>query len=265
MQQVLKSYKLLVLISILVSNFSFSQQAINQFNAKGERVGLWKGIYEESKRPRYEGTFENGIETGVFKYFDDTKAGKVIATRDFSKGNGYCYVTMFDRKDNIVSEGLLLNKEHEGEWKIFHKESKIVMTSENYKKGKLNGIKKIFYDDGAVAEILIYTDGKRNGNYKKYGVNEKILEDLNYKNDELHGEATYYDGLGNISVQGQYKEGLKSGVWKTYEKGKVVKEETSRKYTSKNFEYTINAKGEKIPGEMKDRAVKEKKKIEKKK
>jgi hypothetical protein len=31
----------------------------------------------------------------VFKYFDDTKAGTVIATRDFSKGDGSCYTTLF--------------------------------------------------------------------------------------------------------------------------------------------------------------------------
>ena len=198
-------------------------------------------------------------------YFDDTKAGKVIATRDFSSGNNTCYVIMYDRKDNKVSEGLLINKEYEGEWKYYHKESKVVMSSENYKKGKLNGVKKTFYDDGAIAEIQYYVDGKRDGNYKKYGVNEKILEDLNYKNDELHGDATYYDGLGNIILQGQYTEGLKSGVWKTYEKGKLVKEETARKFTSKNFEYTINAKGEKIPGEMKDRKPKEKSVLKKEK
>lgn len=251
--------KIFIVFFILTCFNNFSQENINQINVKGERHGLWKGIYEESKRPRYEGVFENGKETGVFKYFDDTKVGKVIATRDFSKGNDSCYVTMFDRKGNIVSEGLLINKEYEGEWKIYHKESKVVMTLENYKKGKLNGIKKIYYDDGAVAEILNFSNGKRNGNYKKFGVNEKLLEDLNYKNDELHGDATFYDGLGNILIQGQYKEGLKSGVWKTYEKGKLVKEETARKYASKNFEYKINEKGEKIPGEMKDRKTEKKK------
>lgn len=252
--------KLVFLITVFIGFYSFSQEKINQFDEKGERHGIWKGIYEESKRPRYEGVFEHGKETGVFKYFDDTKAGKVIATRDFTKGNNACYVTMFDRKDNIVSEGLVVNKEYEGEWKIYHKESKVVMSSENYKKGKLHGIKKVFYDDGSLAETLNYVDGKRNGNYKKYGVNEKILEDLNYKDDYLHGEATYYDGLGNIILQGQYTDGLKSGVWKTYEKGKVVKEETAKKYTSKNFEYKINAKGEKVPGEMKDREISNKKK-----
>jgi antitoxin component YwqK of YwqJK toxin-antitoxin module len=259
----LKSKQIVPILIFFISALSFSQEKTNQFDDKGERHGLWKGNYDSSKRPKYEGVFEHGKETGIFKFFDDTKAGKVIATRDFSRGNGSCYVTMFDRKNNIVSEGLLINKEYEGEWKYYHKESKVVMSSENYKKGKLNGIKKTFYDDGAITEILNYVDNKREGNYKKFGVNEKILEELNYKNDELHGDATYYDGLGNIIIQGQYKNGLKSGIWKTYEKGKVVKEETSRKYTTKNFEYTINAKGEKIPSEMKDREIKEKKVVKK--
>jgi hypothetical protein len=55
------------------------------------------------------------------------------------------------------------------------------------------------------------------------------------------------------------------GIWKTYENGKVVKEEKAIKYNSKNFEYITNAKGEKIPGEMKDREVEERKKIKDKK
>jgi antitoxin component YwqK of YwqJK toxin-antitoxin module len=248
--------KLMVFIALFSTLLNYSQEKINQLDAKGERHGLWKGIYEESKRPRYEGVFEHGKETGIFKYFDDTKTGLVIATRDFSKGNNTCYVTIFDRKKNKVSEGLLVNKEYEGEWKYYHKESKIVMTIENYKKGKLNGVKKIFYDDGSVAEILNYSNGKREGNYKRYGVNEKILEDLNYKNNELHGEATFYDGLGNIISKGQYKNGLKSGIWKTYENGKVVKEETAKKYSSKNYNFTTNEKGEKIPGKLKDRGEK---------
>ena len=248
--------KLIVFVALFSALLNYSQEKINQFDSKGERHGLWKGIYEESKRPRYEGVFEHGKETGIFKYFDDTQKGLVIATRDFSKGNNSCYVTIYDRKNNKVSEGLLVNKEYEGEWKYYHKESKIVMTSENYKKGKLNGIKKIFYDDGSLAEVLNYVNGKREGNYKRYGVNEKILEDLNYKNDELHGEAIFYDGLGNIVSKGQYKNGLKSGIWKTYEKGKIVKEETAKKYSSKNYKFTKNEKGEKIPGKLKDREEK---------
>lgn len=250
--------KLYLFIILVLSSLIYSQETINQFDKDGKRHGLWKGTYEESKRPRYEGVFEHGTEIGVFKYFDDTKEGKIIATRDFSKGNTTCYVTIFDRKGFIVSEGLLVNKEYEGIWKYYHQESKIIMTSENYKKGKLNGIKKVFYNDGSLAEELTFLDGKRDGNYKKFGINEKILEDLNYKNDELHGSAKFYDGLGNLQLEGQYKEGLKSGIWKTYENGKLVKEEKAAKFNSKNFNYTINEKGEKIPGNLKDREEKKK-------
>ncbi|WP_338409165.1 hypothetical protein [uncultured Flavobacterium sp.] len=236
--------------------FSYSQEKINQFDANGDRHGLWKGLYKDSKKPRYEGVFEHGKETLIFNYFDDTKEGKVIATRDFSKGNDSCFVTLFDRKNNIVSQGLLIGKLYEGEWNYFHRESKIVMTHENYKNGKLNGIKKVFYDDGSLAEILYYSNGKREGNYKKMGVNEKMLEELNYKNNELHGQAVFYDGLGNITIEGQYIQGLKSGIWRTYANGKVIKEEAAKKYSSKNFEYTLNEKGEKIPGNMKVRVNK---------
>lgn len=249
----LKIQKLLLILFWFIISPVFSQAKINQFDENGQRHGLWKGIYEESKRPRYEGVFEHGKETGVFKYFDDTKAGLVIATRDFSKGNNSCYVTIFDRKNNKVSEGLLVNKEYEGEWNYYHNASKIVMTSENYKNGKLHGIKKVFYDDGSLAEIINYTNGKKEGNYKRFAINEKVLEDLNYKDDELHGEATFYDSMGNVIIKGQYKNGLKSGSWKTFEKGKLIKEESAKKYSSKNYTFITNEKGEKIPGELKDR------------
>lgn len=237
---------------------AFSQETINQLDKEGKRHGLWKGIYEESKRPRYEGVFEHGIETGIFKYFDDTKEGKVIATRDFSKGNNSCYVTIFDRKNNIVSEGLLINRSYEGVWKFYHKESKIVMTHENYKQGQLNGIRKVFYNDGSLAESMYYLEGKKQGNYKRFGINEKMIEELNYKNDQLDGEALFYDGLGNLILKGQYKEGLKSGIWYTYENGKVIKEEKAKKINAKNFTYILNEKGEKIPSELKDRDEKDK-------
>ena len=47
----------------------------------------------------------------------------------------------------------------------------------------------MFYRDGSVAEISHYKKGLLDGNYKKYGENEKLLEDINYKNGELHGSA----------------------------------------------------------------------------
>ena len=59
-----------ILLGLLISLSVFSQD-FNKLDENGKKNGLWKGIYEESKRPRYEGTFEHGKEIGMFKFFDD--------------------------------------------------------------------------------------------------------------------------------------------------------------------------------------------------
>lgn len=209
---------------LLLSVNLFAQDGINKFDEKGRRHGLWKGIYEETKRPRYEGTFEHGKETGIFKYFDDTKAGSVIATREFKK-DGSCYTTFFDQKGNKVSEGKMIGKVHEGEWKYYHKESPVVMTIENYKNGKLNGIRKVFYKNKAINEETGYVNGVKHGIYKKYAENGVLLEDAAYKDGEFHGTATYKDPHGNVVAKGEFVLGRKRGIWKFYENGKLVREE----------------------------------------
>ena len=239
------------ILSFLYCLTMFSQNDINQFDSNGKRDGLWKGKYEKSKRPRYEGVFSHGKEIGIFKYFDDTKAGSLLALRDFSKGDGSCYVIFYNQKNDIVSEGRLVNKEPDGEWKYYHFQSTQIMNLENYKAGKLNGIKKVFYKDGSIAEISNYSNGKLEGNYKKYAENETILEDINYKNGQLNGPALYYDGKGNLSVKGQYKNDRKWGYWETYENGKLMKTEKISKETRKTFKIEKNAKGEEVPSELK--------------
>ena len=224
-------------------SFQTFAQEINKLDDKGQRHGLWRGTYEESKRPRYEGTFDHGKETGTFKFFDDTKELKVIATRDFSAKEGSAYTTFFDQKGNKVSEGKEVNKLYEGDWKYYHFQSKELMSTENYVKGKLNGTKKIFYKSGKVVEEINYTDGIKNGVYKKYSENGKVLEEATYKNDQLEGQATYRNGLGQIVSTGKYKDGKKSGLWKFYENGKFVKEEDPNKAKKPKVEINSKSKG----------------------
>lgn len=223
---------------LAITNFIAAQDKLNQFDDKGLRHGLWKGYHEETKRPRYEGNFDHGKEIGIFKYFDDTKAGTVIATRDFSKGDGSCYTIFFDQKGNKVSEGLVKNKLFEGVWKYYHKESKDIMTIENYKNGKLNGTRKVFYKENVLAEEVNYVDGLKNGVGKTFGENGKQIDVHNYVNDEFEGLAIYYDANGNKLYEGNYKNNAKVGTWKFYEKGKVVKQVKAEKFSKelKKFE-----------------------------
>lgn len=216
-------------------SWSLLAQEINQVDANGNRHGLWKGYYKESKRLRYEGNFNHGVETGVFKYYDDTKASTIIATRDFSVGNGMCYTVFFDQKKFKVSEGNLVNKMPEGTWKYYHYQSTNIMSIENYKNGILDGEKIVYYKNGQIAEKTFYKNGLRNGKYYRFGENGNPIEESEYKNGELNGAITYYDKEGKVLIKGTYKNDIKIGMWETYENGKLLKTESAEVFSGKSF------------------------------
>ncbi|MGV3697157.1 toxin-antitoxin system YwqK family antitoxin [Flavobacterium sp.] len=220
----------ILLLSVSVSMFA---QEVNKLDENGKKHGLWKGVYEESKRPRYEGTFEHGKEVGMFKFFDDTKVGTVIATREFNSKDNSCYTIFYNQKKNKVSEGRVVNKQFEGDWKYYHEDLPSVMTLEPYTNGKLNGVRKVFYKSGEIAEETTYKAGIKNGAYKSYAENGIVLEESNYKNGQYDGPAVYRTVDNQVSGQGVYKDGKKVGKWKLMEKGKL--KEVNMDYQNKNF------------------------------
>lgn len=211
---------------LLLAFQSVFAQEVNKTDENGQKHGLWKGIYPESKRPRFEGTFEHGKETGLFKFFDDTKAGTVIATREFNLKNNSCYTIFYNQRKNKVSEGKSVNKLNEGEWKYYHEDLPIVMTSEMYSKGKLEGVRKVYYknETPALAEETTYKAGIKNGPYKKYAENGVVLEESNYKNDQYDGPAVFRSAENVVTSRGIFKNGKKTGIWEFTKKGALVKE-----------------------------------------
>jgi antitoxin component YwqK of YwqJK toxin-antitoxin module len=220
--------KIFGILAFFVVSLSAFAQDVNKLDAQGKKHGLWKGTYAESKRPRYEGTFEHGKETGTFKFFDDTKAGTVVATREF-KPDGSAYTTFYKDGKFKVSEGREVNRLYEGEWKYYHENLPDIMTTENYKAGKLHGKRTVYYRGSGVkgeeniAEEAIYANGVKEGSYKSYTLKGTVLEDSNYKNGQLDGAASYYDPLGKLVSKGVFKSGQKVGFWEFYKDGKLVK------------------------------------------
>jgi antitoxin component YwqK of YwqJK toxin-antitoxin module len=222
-----------IVILLLFINFSFSQSDTNKLDENGKKHGVWKGYFEESKRLRYEGTFEHGKEIGTFNYYDDTKAVNIIGVRIFNSKDNSAYTTFYDQKKNIVSEGKVIEKLKDGIWKYYHEASKVIMTQENYKLGKLIGTKTIYYKDGKIAEETNYIDGIKNGVYKNFSEKGVLLETVTYNNDEYDGLATYKSIDDKITSQGVFKNGKKIGIWKFYTDGKLVKSENFNKQGKK--------------------------------
>jgi antitoxin component YwqK of YwqJK toxin-antitoxin module len=221
------------IIVILLITFSVFAQDVNRVDVNGKKHGVWKGIYEESKRVRYEGTFEHGKEVRMFKFFDDTKAGTIIATREFNSNNNSCYTIFYNQNKNKVSEGKVVNKQFDGEWKYYHDDLPSIMTLELYVNGKLNGIRKVFYKSGAIAEETTYKNGIKDGRYKSFAENGVVLEESNYNNGEYDEQAIYRNVDNQIASQGFYEKGKKVGIWKMLEKGKL--KDVNMNYQNKNF------------------------------
>jgi len=217
-------YKKIIVGLLFLNAVLVSAQDFNKTDANGKKDGVWKGTYEVSKRPRYEGTFDHGKETGVFKFFDDTKKCDVVATRDFTANDGSSYTIFYDQNKNKVSEGKEIGKAREGEWKYYHKASKVLMTLENYKNGKLQGLRTVYYPNSKIAEETNYVNGSKEGIYKKYGQNGTLLEQTTYKNNEYNGEAVFYDADGVVASKGKFVNGKKANMWQFYLKGKLTKE-----------------------------------------
>lgn len=220
-----KGLFLYLFTAMMLSYFMVNaQNDFNKLDDKGQKQGLWKGIYEESKRPRYEGNFHNGKELGIFYFFDDTKAKSVIATREFSPKDNSAFTIFYDQKNNKVSEGKVINKLFEGVWNYYHLASKMIMTTENYSKGKLQGLRTVFYNNGKIAEEIMYKNNLKDGFYKKYTEKGILLEESNFKNDLYNGLALFRDSKGDLASKGQFINGKKEGMWQFFEKGKEIKE-----------------------------------------
>lgn len=218
-----------ILVVFLCCQTVFGQTDFNALDDKGRKHGIWKGVYQESGRPRYEGTFEHGVEIGVFNFFDDTKAKSIIATREFNPKENSCYTIFYDQKKNVVSEGKEINRLREGQWKYYHKNSKVIMTLENYKKGKLEGTRTVYYPSGKVVDEINYQNGLKEGPYKKYSENGIVLENTFFINGEYDGEAIYKDPNDLVIAKGKFKDGKKVGKWQFFINGKLSSEEDMNK------------------------------------
>ena len=219
-------YKSGMLVLIFLNVFCIhAQNNLNKLDDKGNKHGLWKGIYEDTKNPKYEGTFEHGKETGIFTFFDNTRTKTIVATREFSPKDNSAYTIFYDQSKNKVSEGKVVNKLLEGHWNYYHKASKAIMTIENYTNGKLEGLRSVFYPNGKIAEEINYKNNLKEGICKRYTENGIVIEESAYKNNEYNGTATFKDSDGSLISKGNFVDGKKAGVWHFYEKGKLSKEE----------------------------------------
>jgi antitoxin component YwqK of YwqJK toxin-antitoxin module len=200
---------------------SLSQEKINQLNAKGKRIGVWKKNYNNGKI-RYVGQFKNGKEIGTFKFYSALSSEHPVAIKIFENNSNLAKVSFYTIKGVLQSKGLMDGKKRIGLWKYFQEDGKKLLSEENYKNGVLEGKSVTYYKSGKVAEMVFYKNDKLDGNAKRYAESGNLLDDLNYKKGKLNGLAKYYNIEGELIYTGDYENDVKVGKWQYFENGKSV-------------------------------------------
>lgn len=195
-----------IVTTALVLGLSISalSQNINQTNAQGLKEGIWQGKYK-SNHLKYEGTYKNGKESGVFTFYADAADKKVIATKDF-KADGTVHSIFYNGKKKM-SEGVYVNKLKEGVWKVYHIDGQHIMAEESYKNDKLHGIKKGYYISGKLAEEIEYKNGIEDGISNQYAENGIKIKETQYKNGILDGKIIIRDETGKVTDEAKYVNG----------------------------------------------------------
>lgn len=215
----------MISLTLLMCNVQ-AQVAINQLDNDGKRHGSWKKNFEDTKQVRYEGQFDHGKEIGVFKFYKLIKKKSVLtATKSFNANNTIADVTFLASNGKVISKGKMDGKKYIGTWLYYHNDSDKVMTKEVYNdKGLLHGEKFVFFENGQIAELLQYNNGKEEGNAKNFTEKGVVLKDFNFKQGKLHGPYKDYDPSGELMVEGQFKNDKKHGIWKYYDNGELINE-----------------------------------------
>ncbi len=221
-----------LVIALMSFNISFSQDNINKLDENGKRHGVWKKNYA-NKRIRYQGTFNHGKETGVFKYYSAAQSEFPIVVKKFDV-NGVSQVELYDNKGVLLSRGKMNGKKRIGKWEFFHEDGKTMMSVENYKSGQLDGDYKTFYKSGKPTEVAYYKNGKLDSVYRKYSIKGHLYQHFHYKDGKLNGKVVYYNRkTGELTTKGEFKNDKKVGTWENYVDGELISTEQPNKQKKK--------------------------------
>ncbi|PQJ81574.1 toxin-antitoxin system YwqK family antitoxin [Polaribacter glomeratus] len=223
-------------IACFFTSNAINAQKINQFNDKKQRTGTWVKYYSDDKI-RYTGQFENGKETGVFKFYDISNSAVPIIIKTYSN-NDTILVEFYTIKGKLQSKGFFVGKNRVGNWVYYFKDGK-TMSEEVYKAGKLEGKLVNYYPNGKATEITFYKEGLKDGLSQKYASDGVLIEEITYKKDKPNGPAKYFELNGKLKEAGFYKDGKRVGEWDYYIDG-----ETSSDENLKNKKATYTKKKE---------------------
>lgn len=208
--------------------FLRTQEKVNRYSSKGEKIGKWIEFYSNSNRVKEEGNYSNGKRNGLFKIFD--KKGHLDRIETYKNGvlQEDSAAEILDVKKELGQDGKIksigsyANGKKQGIFREYNSDGEIIASSV-YKNdvkvgegvitgsGKYIGSWKIYYPTGELRAEGEYEEGKKNGKWKYYFITGELEQKGNYKNNLPSGEWVWYFKNREIKRQEYYRKGREDG------------------------------------------------------
>jgi len=204
-----------------------SQDTINKTDTVGKKQGFWRKLDKNGKKI-YEGRFDHDVPVGEFRYY--YPGGELKAVSIMSDNGRRSKTISYYRNGRKMAEGIFIDEKKDSLWKFYGEYDGALLSEENYKEGKKDGISISYYNTGVKAEQTNWENGVRNGPWETYYTDGKLKLKCTYKYDMKDGPIKTYHMSGKIWLSGQYVNGDADGTW-TYltENGQVEKKEYFQK------------------------------------
>lgn len=210
--------QVLTFIAFVLVQLCFGQNLIDN---QGLKQGTWTKKYDNGNL-RYEGTFEDDKEVGVFTFYD--KEGKKVSTREYSTPGGIALCKMYNFMEYIHATGKIEGRNKIGEWIYYTNKGRDTVTIENFENGVLHGKQVTYFSNNQIATVVTYINGKKEGPFVNYFNNGVIEQEGTYLNDQLHGSLKIWYRIKKLKRQAYYDNGNKTGKWTFLNpKGGIIK------------------------------------------
>lgn len=221
----------------------YKDKIITKGNYKNNnRSGFWEFIGMNDTLQQ-KGSYDNGSKEGVWEsYYSD---GKISCLMPYKNGRKNGIFKGFYKNGNPSFETNFVNDSVQGISTNYYVNGKI-SEMETYVDDTLNGISKRYYENGTLKETKFKKGSKRDSVYLFYYEDGSLWEHLIYKNGSPYnviasntangepidcctlkngtGIMRFYDKEGRITDEDSYKNSVKDGYSKQFEKGILLEE-----------------------------------------
>lgn len=197
-----------ILLLLFILQFVFVQAQTT--DSKGRKQGYWKKT-DDKKKLIYEGLFKDDKPVGKFKYYYPTDSVRAIMY--FKQDGKVAYAKLFHLNGKRMGEGKYIDKETRDSTWTYYDELGILISKENYKMGKKEGLFTVYFPDGSISEERNYKNDLQDGPFKQYFDGKALRSQGNYVKGQMEGRSVYYYPNGVEVAVGFYKNNVKNGPW----------------------------------------------------